>query len=120
MRAGSSRPSFLSRKPPRPSSWLPIPPRTRSKSLLSRASEARLLVRHRALDGVQEIIQAMAEVFGKEAEHEIPALLECGILAAVTPVGLDIGQMLPAVQFDDQVQVLAKQIHFHSALRIEG
>ena len=68
------------------------------------------------MDGVQNIIEALAEVFSQETEHEVTVLLECGILATITPVSLGIGQMLPAVQFDNQVQILAKQIHFHSAL----
>jgi len=38
--------------------------------------------------------------------------LERGIFATVAPVSLGIGQMLPAVQFDNQVQLVAKQIDF--------
>ena len=62
----------------------------------------------------------LTEVFGKEADHEISAFLERGILAAVAPVGLGISQMLSAVQFNDQVELLAKQIHFHSPMCIKG
>jgi len=43
-----------------------------------------------ALDGVQDAIQVLTEVFGKEADHEIPAFLERGILAAVAPVGPEL------------------------------
>ena len=69
----------------------------------------------RALNRIKDIIQALAKVFGKEAQHEIPVLLERGILATVAPVGLRVSQMLCAIQFDGQAQFLAKQICFHAA-----
>ena len=78
-----------------------------------------VLVSQRALDGVQDIIQVLAEVFGQEAEHEISMFLERGVLAPVATVSLGISQMLSAIQFDHQASSLAEQIHFHSALCIE-
>ena len=47
-------------------------------------------VNYRALDGVEDIVQALPQILGEEPEHEIPALLECGILSAVAPVGFGI------------------------------
>jgi hypothetical protein len=76
-------------------------------------------VNQSALDGVQDIVQVLAEVFGKESEDEITVFLECDVLPTVTPVSFGVGQMLRSVQFDYQAQFFAKQIHFHAALCIE-
>jgi len=76
-------------------------------------------VSHRALDGIEDVIQALTEVFREETEHEIAVLLERGVLATVAPVGFGVSQMLSAIQFDDQAQFVAKQIYFHAASRVK-
>jgi len=66
-----------------------------------------LLVRYGALDGIEDVIEVLSEVFGEEAEDEIPMLLERGVLATVATIGFGVGQMLPSIEFDDQAQILA-------------
>ena len=73
-----------------------------------------------ALDGIEDVIEVLAEVFGEEAEDEIPMLLERGILATVATIGGGISQMLTAIQFDDETEFLPEEINFHSALCIKG
>ena len=46
---------------------------------------------YRALDDIEDVIQAQTEVFDEEAEHVIPVFLERRILPTVAPVSLGIG-----------------------------
>ena len=52
-------------------------------------------------DGIQNLIEILTDVFGQEAEDPVAVLLQQSILATITPVGVGVAQMLPAIQFDD-------------------
>ena len=51
--------------------------------------------------GVQNMIEVLARIFRKEPQHEISILLQQGVFPPVTPIGFSIGEMLRAIQFND-------------------
>jgi len=64
-----------------------------------------LPVRQRPQDGVENIIEMYAHIFGQKPQHVIAVLLQQQILAPVAAVGIGIGQMLRTVQFDRHTRV---------------
>ncbi len=59
-------------------------------------------VRKRSQEGVQNRIKALANIFGKEPQHEISMPLKQRVLAPVAPIRFGVREMLSAVQLDDQ------------------
>ncbi len=53
---------------------------------------------HRSQNRVEDQVEALPDVLGKEPQHEVAVLLEQQVLAAVTSVGVGISQMLGAVR----------------------
>jgi hypothetical protein len=71
-------------------------------------------------DSVESLVEAFADVFGEEPQHQPPVLLKQRILPPVATVGVRVGQVLTAVQFDREAGFRTEQIHFHDAPPIEG
>ena len=69
---------------------------------------------------IKDGVEVFAQIFGQETQDIIIMLLQQLILAAVASVGVGIGKMLSAVQFDGQSRTAAEQIHFHSTPAIKG
>ena len=63
-------------------------------------SDSCVLVRHCPQDGIQNLIEILTNVFGKEAEDQIAVFLQQSILATITPVCIRVAQMLATIQFD--------------------
>jgi len=50
----------------------------------------------------------LAYVLGKESQYEITVLLQQNVFAPVAAIGIGVGQMLPAIQFDHDSQICAE------------
>ena len=71
-------------------------------------------------DGIQHHVQALAEVFGEKAEDEAAVGLQGGVFATVAPPCLGIGEMLTAINLDDEAAARAEKIDLHLSAIIEG
>src|SRR5260370_10281467 len=60
----------------------------------------RTSMRQRPDDGIQNLIEALANIFAQKPQHMISVLLQQNILAPVTSVRLGISQVLNTIQFD--------------------
>ena len=75
---------------------------------------------HGALNHVENIIEALADVFRQEPQHEITVFLQHQILSAIPAIGIGSGQMMRTVQFNGQIRFRTYQIDFHGPMSIEG
>ena len=73
----------------------------------------------RSLNGVKNMVQMFARVFGQEAQNEISILLQQGIFTPVPPISRFAGQMLCPIQFDDDTGLRAKEVHLHLPIAVE-
>src|SRR6516225_1365231 len=76
-------------------------------------------MRQRPDDGIQNLIEALANIFAQKPQHMISVFLEQNILAPITSVSLGISQVLTTIQFDCYLGFCAQQVHFHSAPAVE-
>ena len=77
-------------------------------------------MRQRRDDGIQNLIEALANIFAQKPQHMISVLLEelaQNILAPITSVRLGISQVFTTIQFDCYLGFCAQQVHFHSQSR---
>ena len=58
-------------------------------------------------DGIQDVIEACADILRQEAQDEISVLLQESVLPPVTPVRFGVRQMLRAVQLDHHTRLWA-------------
>jgi len=58
--------------------------------------------REHTKDRVQNLVEPLADVFCQKPQDEVAALLEQRIFAPVASPGVGIGEMLIAVEFNDQ------------------
>ena len=72
-----------------------------------------LAAREGAEDTIQHVAQLLADIFCQKTQHKVAALLKQDILAAITAVGIRIGQVLRAIQFDRQTSFRIQQVNFH-------
>ena len=77
-------------------------------------------MRQSSQDGVEHRVEMLAHVFGQEPQDEVAVLLQQAVLAAIAAVGLGIGQVLPAVEFDGDARLGAQQIDFHLPPAVKG
>ena len=76
-------------------------------------------MRQGAQNGVQNLIQMFADILREKTQDEIPVLLEESVLAAIAAVGVCVGQVLCAIEFENQACLGTHEVHFHSAFSIE-
>ena len=69
--------------------------------------------------GVQNVVEVFANVRSQKSKHEILVLLKKRVFAPVTTISLNVGQVLVAVQFDDNSPRFAEKIHFHRAISVK-
>ena len=72
-----------------------------------------LSAREGAENTIQHVVQLLADIFCQKTQHKIAALLKQGILAAITAVGIRVGEVLRAIQFDRQTRLRIQQVNFH-------
>ena len=58
------------------------------------------LMRQRPKNRIQNLIEALANVFAEEPQYIIAVLLEQNVFAPITPVSVRIVEVLAAIQFD--------------------
>jgi hypothetical protein len=51
-------------------------------------------------DGIQNFIEALANIFTEKPQHMIPVFLEQYIFTPIAPVSLDVLEMLASIEFD--------------------
>jgi hypothetical protein len=66
------------------------------------------LVGEYSQDGVKDLIKALAHVFRKESQDQVPIFLQDGVLSPITPVGLGIGEVLSPVDFHHKTTLPAQ------------
>lgn len=76
-------------------------------------------MRERSQDGIENQIKVFAHILRQESQYEISVLLQQRIFAPITAVGFGVGQMLRAVQLDDDARLCAQEIHLHSSQAVK-
>ena len=74
-----------------------------------------LTMKERGQDGIENQIKIFAHILRQESQYEISVLLQQGIFAPIPAVRFGVGQMLRAVQLDDDARLRAQEIHLHSS-----
>lgn len=54
-------------------------------------------------NGIQNHVEAPAQVFHQEAPNKLSILLEQGVFPPVSPITVGVGEMLRAIQLNDQI-----------------
>lgn len=73
----------------------------------------------RCENGVEDVIQILAKILGKEAWNEIAVLLEQGVFASIATIGIGIGEVSLAIEFDDEPGLGVEEIDFHHPAAVE-
>src|ERR1700731_3261292 len=76
-------------------------------------------MRQRPNNRIQNLIEALANIFAEEPQDMITVLLEQSVFTPITPVRVGVVEVLTAIQFDGYVRVRTQQVHFHSAPTVE-
>ncbi len=71
-------------------------------SQYSRHSIQPLSSSQHAGDSVENVVQALAYIFGQKAQNEVTGFLQNKIFAPITPIGLNISQVLRPIQLDSE------------------
>ena len=79
---------------------------------------ATLASRNHTQHGIQNCVEVLAEVVGEEAEDEVSVCLQEHVFAAVAAVGFS-GEVLRAIEFDDDPRFGVEEVHFHFADAVE-
>src|SRR2546422_8338735 len=74
-----------------------------------------LTMNERSQDGIENQIKVFAHILRQESQYEISVLLQQCIFAPIPAVRFGVGQMLRAVQLDDDARLRAQEIHLHSS-----
>src|SRR6185503_3704033 len=72
----------------------------------------RSAVAQRSQNRIEYHVQFLAHVFGKEAQHQVAALLQQLILATVATIRDRIRKMLGAIQLHRHTRISTVEVHF--------
>lgn len=68
----------------------------------------------RAVDSIENLIEVKGDVLGQEAQDEISVLLKQGVLSTIAAIGFGIGEVLGAVELEDEVEIFVEEIDLHA------
>jgi len=74
-----------------------------------------LLMSQGSKNGIQNLVQVLADILCQESQNKVPVLLKRTILSAVTAIGISVREMLCSIQFDHEPILGAEKIDFHSS-----
>ena len=73
----------------------------------------------RSQNGIQNLVEILANVLGEKPEDQIAVLLKQGIFSTISPVGVRVAQMLAAVQFNGESGLHTQEVDLHATPTIE-
>src|SRR5438552_1656677 len=78
-----------------------------------------LPVGQRGQDCIQDMVEALANVFRQKSQNIETVLLQERVLPAVATISFGVSKVLCAVQFDDQIRIRAIQVCLQASAMVE-